>query len=54
MDKMLVVTFDDEEKAYEGSRALAALQGEGSIGVYGAAVIARDAEGKVVVRDEAD
>lgn len=54
MDKMLVVVFDDEAKAYEGSRALADLHRDGSVEVYGAAVIARDSAGKVVVKDEAD
>jgi uncharacterized membrane protein len=51
---MLVVVFDDEGKAYEGTRALQELHREGSIGVYGAAVIARDSAGVVSVKEEAD
>jgi uncharacterized membrane protein len=50
MDKMLVVGFDSELKAYEGSKALEELQREGSINLYAKAVIARDAAGKVTVK----
>jgi uncharacterized membrane protein/sporulation protein YlmC with PRC-barrel domain len=54
MDKMLVVVFDSELKAYEGSRALQELQYEGSINLYSKAVIARDANGKVTVKQQGD
>jgi uncharacterized membrane protein len=54
MDKMLVVGFDSELKAYEGSKALQELQNEGSIDLYAKAVIARDAGGKVTVKDQGD
>ena len=54
MDKMLVVVFDSELKAYEGSKALQELQNEGSINLYAKAVIARDASGKVDVKQEGD
>jgi uncharacterized membrane protein/sporulation protein YlmC with PRC-barrel domain len=54
MDKMLVVVFDSEIKAYEGSKALQELQNEGSINLYAKAVIARDASGKVAVKQEGD
>jgi uncharacterized membrane protein len=54
MDKMIVVVFDSEVKAYEGSKALQALQEEGSINLYAKAVIARDASGKVAVKQEGD
>ncbi len=54
MDKMLVVVFDSELKAYEGSKALQDLQREGSIDLYAKAVITRDATGKVVVKQEDD
>jgi uncharacterized membrane protein len=54
MDKMLVVGFDSELKAYEGSRALQELQREGSIDLYAKAVIARDAGGKVTVKEQGD
>lgn len=36
MDRMLVVVFDNESKAYEGSRSLQQLDGDGSIAVYAA------------------
>jgi uncharacterized membrane protein len=54
MDKMLVIVFDSELKAYEGSKALQELQREGSINLYAKAVIARDASGKVSVKQEGD
>ena len=50
MDKMLVVVFDSEIKAYEGSRALQELENEGNLNLYAKAVIARDASGKVAVK----
>src|SRR5512138_1071702 len=54
MDKVLIVIFDNESKAYEGSKALQDLQNEGSINLYAKAVIARDANGKVTVKQEGD
>lgn len=54
MDKMLVVIFDSESKAYEGSKALQELQNEGSINLYSKAVISRDASGKVEVKQAGD
>lgn len=54
MDKILVVVFDSEQKAYDGSRALQELQSEGSINLYSKAVIARDASGKMEVKQEGD
>lgn len=54
MDKMLVVVFDSEPKAYDGSKALQELQNEGSINLYAKAVIARSAGGKVEVKQEGD
>jgi len=54
MDKMIVVVFDSEIKAYEGSKALQELQEEGSINLYAKAVIARDASGKVTVKQQGD
>ena len=35
MDRMLVVVFGNETKAYEGKKALLQLDNEGSISVYG-------------------
>src|SRR5262249_61756464 len=54
MDKMIVVVFDTETKAYQGSRALAELHREGSLAVYSAAVIAKDAAGRVSTRQGTD
>jgi uncharacterized membrane protein len=54
MDKMLVVVFDSEIKAYNGAKALQELQNEGSINLYAKAVIARDADGKVSVKEQGD
>ena len=34
MDRMLVVVFDNESKAYDGKSALQQLAKEGSIGLY--------------------
>jgi uncharacterized membrane protein len=54
MDKMLVVVFDSELKAYEGAKALQDLQREGSIDLYAKAVVVRDAGGKVSVKQQGD
>jgi uncharacterized membrane protein len=54
MDKMVVVAFDSERQAYEGVRILKELHAEGSITLYGDAVIAKDANGTVAVREAAD
>lgn len=54
MDRMLVVTFDNEVKAYEGSKALQELQNEGSLTVYAMAVVARGADGKVEMKQQDD
>jgi uncharacterized membrane protein len=55
MDRMLVVVFDTEAKAYEGKGVLFALENEGSISVYTSAVIAKNADGtaKVMTTDDA-
>ena len=54
MDKIVVVVLDNENKAYEGLRALEELQNEGSIDVYAKAIIARDASGRVQVKQASD
>ena len=54
MDKILVVIFDDENKAYEGSRTLQDLHNEGSLTLYAKAVIAKDASGQVNVKQADD
>jgi uncharacterized membrane protein len=54
MDKMLVVVFDGEARAYDGLRALKSLDAEGSITLYACAVIAKDAKNNIGVRQAAD
>ena len=54
MDRMLVVVFENEIKAYEGSRALKALDSEGSISVYAEAVIKKNDDGTVTVKQIED
>ncbi|MGC2257461.1 MAG: DUF1269 domain-containing protein [Candidatus Sulfotelmatobacter sp.] len=54
MDRMLVVVFDNESKAYEGSRTLQQLDGDGSIAVYAATVIAKNPDGTTAVKQGAD
>ena len=49
MENMLVVVFDSESKAYEGTNALSKLDREGSITVHAELVIKKNAEGKTVV-----
>jgi hypothetical protein len=53
-DKMVVVIFDNEKKAYEGLKAFKDLHAEGSITLYASAVIAKSADGKVTVKETAD
>lgn len=50
MDRMLVVVFDTENKAYEGKKALLQLDREGSISVYAFAVISKNADGTSTVK----
>lgn len=54
MSKMLVVVFDEESKAFEGVRALWQLHREGSISAYAGAVVARNSDGSLSVKDEVD
>ena len=50
MERMLVVVFSDESKAYEGSRALTQLDGEGSISVHAESVIVKNADGTAAIK----
>jgi uncharacterized membrane protein len=54
MDRMLVVVFDSESKAYEGKRALQQLDGEGSISAYAYAVVAKNADGSTTLKQGDD
>lgn len=52
MDRMLVVVFDTETQAYEGKKALMELDAEGSIGVYADAVVMKNADGTLTVKEQ--
>jgi uncharacterized membrane protein len=54
MDRMLVVVFDTEAKAYEGKKALMQLDAEGSITVYAYTVLAKRADGRGILKQEDD
>ena len=54
MERMLVVVFDDELKAYDGSRALTELDAEGSISIHSQAVVQKNADGKIIVKKTSD
>jgi len=54
MEKMLVVVFNDEAKAYEGSHALRQLDAEGTIAIHAEAVIKKNADGTVTVKQSED
>ena len=54
MDRMLVVVFDSEAKAYEGKKALMQLDAEGSIGVYAYAVLTKNADGTTTMKQGDD
>src|SRR5208282_1913354 len=54
MDRMLVVVFDNESKAYEGKKALLQLDDDGSISVFAHAVVVKNADGTVTVKQGDD
>jgi len=54
MDRMLVVVFDNESKAYEGNKVLQQLDGDGSISVYGHALVVKNPDGTTMVRQSDD
>jgi len=54
MDKIIGIVFDNENKAYEGLRALRELHDEGNITLYDDAVVLKDAGGKVTTRELSD
>lgn len=47
MERMVVVVFDNETKAYEGKSALRQLQQEGSITIYADAVVMKNTDGSI-------
>lgn len=54
MDKMVVVAFDDESRAYEGLKSLQELHTEGSLTLYATAIITKDAKGVIIVKQAVD
>jgi uncharacterized membrane protein len=54
MSKYVVVVFPNESSAYEGMTAFKSLHFEGSLSLYGTAVIAKDNEGNATIKDEQD
>ncbi len=54
MERMLVVVFENELKAYDGSKELAALDSEGSISVHAEAVIKKNDDGTVTIKQKGD
>jgi len=54
MDRMLVVVFDNESKAYQGEQALNQLNGEGSIAIYAETVLTKNGDGTTTMKQESD
>ncbi len=54
MEKMMVIVFGDEKKAYQASHALAELDGEGSIALHAEAVIKKSQQGDLSVIETAN
>jgi uncharacterized membrane protein len=54
MERMLVVVFDNEKKAYEGKSALQQLQYAGDVTVYAEAVVVKHADGSISVKEQDD
>ncbi len=54
MERMLVVVFDSETQAYEGSAALHQLEQEGNLSIYAGAVVVKNADGTTGIRQAED
>jgi uncharacterized membrane protein len=54
LNKFIVVVFPGETQAYQGTRALRELHAEGSLTLYGMAVVAKDPQGNVSTKESAD
>lgn len=54
MDKLIISVFDDETQAYEARKAMQQLHQEGSITLYAGAIVARDADGSIHIKEAAD
>jgi uncharacterized membrane protein len=51
-DKVVVVAFSDDDKAFEALATVKQLDGQGQIDLIAAAVVTRDDDGRVHVKDE--
>src|SRR6478672_5500200 len=51
-DKVVVVAFSDDSKAFEALATVKQLDGQGQIDLVAAAVVTRDPDGRVEVKDE--
>ena len=54
MDRILVVVFDTESQAHAGKEALLHLDNEGTVVIYDYAVVAKDSDGGLSVRESSD
>ncbi|HZO89799.1 MAG TPA: DUF1269 domain-containing protein [Chthonomonadaceae bacterium] len=54
MRKFIVVIFPNETTAYEGTRAFKELDAEGSLTLYGMTVVAKETDGNLSVKQDAD
>ena len=54
MERMLVIIFDNETKAFEGASALRQLEREGSLTVYAGVVLAKNVDGTTTVKQVDD
>ena len=54
MERMLAVIFGDHSKAYEGTRALKELDSEGSISIHAQAVITKNPDGMISIKQAGD
>ncbi|MGZ5441173.1 MAG: DUF1269 domain-containing protein [Thermoanaerobaculia bacterium] len=54
MERMLVVVFDNEKKAYEGKSALHQVQYDSDVTVYAEAVVVKHADGSISVKEQDD
>lgn len=54
MENLLVVVFENELKAYDGSRALADLESEGSISIHARAVVKKNDDGTITIKQKED
>ena len=54
MERMLVVVFDNETKAFEGKSALRQLEREGDLAIYAGAVVTKRADGTADVKQYDD